>query len=96
MNVSIEASTITLKGGKSLTIDGGASVDIQAALIKLNQEEPDPDPGLGGSCPKFSSGGPSALSLRANVKYWTSATRLPGGPLVSSNQRSNLARDSMG
>ena len=35
-NISIEGSTITLKGSKSITLDGGASVDVHAALIKLN------------------------------------------------------------
>ncbi|MGK4009203.1 type VI secretion system tip protein TssI/VgrG [Sorangium sp. So ce1036] len=35
-NISLEASTITIKGGSSVTIDGGETVDVTAALIKLN------------------------------------------------------------
>ncbi|WP_437577382.1 type VI secretion system Vgr family protein [Sorangium sp. So ce887] len=34
--ISLEASEITLKGGSSVTVEGGEQVDVKAALIKLN------------------------------------------------------------
>ncbi|WP_437676170.1 type VI secretion system Vgr family protein [Sorangium sp. So ce131] len=35
-NISLEASKITIKGGSTVTVDGGELVDVKAALIKLN------------------------------------------------------------